>query len=149
MRRALVVLIAAATSGCSIFQAAVPPPATQQAAAAQPADEARPSRMWDLERETCAELLGASQEDRTVAAMFYYGYVSARAGTRLIDNAQIETRVRRAVDECRASPGTPILQAFTRALVARRPAETPTQTPAAAPARTPTPTAAPAPTPAR
>jgi hypothetical protein len=121
----LVVLIAAATSGCAVFQAAVPPPAAPQAAT-PPAEEARPSRMWDLERETCAELIGASLEDRTVAAMFYYGYVSARAGTRLIDSAQVETRVRRAVAECEASPSTPILQAFTRALVPRRPTAAPT-----------------------
>jgi hypothetical protein len=134
MRRALAILIAASTSGCAIFQPAGPPPRLPQAAAAAPAatpasaEEARPARMWDLERETCAELIGASLEDRTVAAMFYYGYVSARAGTRLIDSSQVETRVRRAVDECRANPGTPILQAFTRTLVARRPAQTPTPT---------------------
>jgi hypothetical protein len=120
MKRLLVVLIAAATAAC----AGQPTPSAPPAQATAPAEAARPSRLWNVERETCAELLAAPHEDRAAAAMFYYGYVAARAGVRVIDGAQIETRVRSAVVACEATPTAPIAQAFQRALVARRPAQT-------------------------
>jgi hypothetical protein len=119
MKRLLVVLTTAATAACANLNLGAPPPSTP----AQPpatAQAPQPSRLWNLERETCAELLAASHEDRTVAAVFYYGYVSARANTRIIDSAQVEARVRSAVAACEANPAQPILQAFTGALVPRR-----------------------------
>ncbi len=127
MRKLLVVLIAAATSACAGQPTPSAPPSAQAAA---PAEPARPSRLWNVERETCAELLAAPHEDRAAVAMYYYGYVTARAGIRVIDGAQIETRVRRALAACEASPTSPIAQAFQRALVPRRPAQAPrAQTP--------------------
>ena len=118
MKKMLVVLIAAATSACAAQRTPAPAPAAQ-AAAPEPA---RPSRLWNVDREICAELLAAPHEDRAAAAMFYYGYVSARAGVRVIDGNQIEARVRSAVAACEANPTAPIAQTFQRALVARRPA---------------------------
>src|ERR1700741_4223781 len=68
-----------------------PPPATTPAApppaaAAHPPSEARiaPHR-WDVDRVRCADLLPASDDDRTSAAMFYYGYLAAKAGIHIID----------------------------------------------------------------
>ena len=120
MKKVLVVLIAAATAACASQPTPTAPPARQAAATAEPP---RPSRLWNVERETCAELLAASDEDRTAVATFYYGHVAARANIRVIDAAQVEARVRRAMDECAASPASPIAQAFHRALVPRRPAQ--------------------------
>jgi hypothetical protein len=114
----LLVLIAAATSACAAQPAPAPAPAAPPAIAA--AEAARPPRLWNVERETCAELLAAPHEDRAMAAMFYYGYVAARGGLRVIDGAQIEARVRRAVGECESTPNAPIAQAFQRALLPRR-----------------------------
>jgi hypothetical protein len=52
--------------------------------------------------------------------MFYYGYVAARAGIRVIDGAQVEARIARAVEECAAQPAATIPDAFRRALVPQR-----------------------------
>jgi len=109
----LLVLIAAAASACTNQPAPAPP---AQAAA----EQARPGRMWNIERETCAQLLAVSDDDRMAVAMFYYGHVAARAGIRVIDGAQVEARIARAMAQCEANPALPIVQAFQRALVARR-----------------------------
>jgi len=64
--------------------------------AADAASEAQiaPGR-WDVDRVRCSDLLGAADEDREVAAMFYYGYLAAKAGIHVIDVNQIEGNVRR------------------------------------------------------
>ena len=49
-----------------------PPPAPRVTSEAQIA----PGR-WDVERVRCSDLLGAADEDREAAAMFYYGYLAA------------------------------------------------------------------------
>jgi hypothetical protein len=41
----------------------------------------------------CSDLLGAADEDREAAAMFYYGYLAAKAGIRLIDVSEIDGNV--------------------------------------------------------
>src|SRR5262249_54810955 len=82
------------------------PPATQQAAApVAPAPEATPAPQpatseaqvapgrWDVERVRCWDLLGAADDDRAAAAMFYYGYLAAKAGIQVIDVSQIDGNV--------------------------------------------------------
>src|SRR5215831_15905827 len=59
---------------------AAPPPSPRVTSEAQIA----PGR-WDVERVRCSDLLGAADEDREAAAMFYYGYLAAKAGIRVID----------------------------------------------------------------
>jgi hypothetical protein len=69
-----------------------------------------------VERVRCSDLLGAADEDREAAAMFYYGYLAAKAGIRVIDVSQIDGNVRKVMDRCAATPKITVPQAFRQAL---------------------------------
>src|SRR2546430_489855 len=90
---------------------AAPPPAPQATSEAQIA----PSR-WDVERVRCSDLLGAADDDRAAAAMFYYGYLAAKAGIHVIDVSQIDGNVRKVMDRCAAAPSITVPRAFRQAL---------------------------------
>jgi hypothetical protein len=102
-------------AAASAPEAAPPPPAPRVTSEAQIA----PGR-WEVERVRCADLLGASEDDRAAAAMFYYGYLAAKAGIRVIDVNQIEGNVHKVMDQCAASPNITVPQAFREALGRRR-----------------------------
>src|SRR5205085_8825358 len=86
---------------------AAPPPAPRVTSEAQIA----PGR-WDVDRVRCSDLLGAADEDREAAAMFYYGYLAAKAGIRVIDVNRIDGNVRKEMDRCAAAPNITVPQAF-------------------------------------
>ena len=124
--KSLAVLLACCLGAC-----AQPPAAPQQAATpaapAAPAPSASPPApppseaqiapgRWDVDRVRCADLLGASDEDRAAAAMFYYGYLAARAGIHIIDVSQIDGNVHKVMDRCAAAPNITVTQAFRQAL---------------------------------
>ena len=67
-----------------------------------------------MERVRCSDLLGAADEDRESAAMFYYGYLAAKAGIH--DVSQIDGNVRKVMDRCAATPNITVPQAFRQAL---------------------------------
>lgn len=90
---------------------AAPPPAPRVTSEAQIA----PGR-WDVERVRCSDLLGASDDDRAAAAMFYYGYLAAKAGIHAIDVGKIDGNVRKVMDRCAAAPNDTVPQAFRQAL---------------------------------
>ncbi|MFL5266575.1 MAG: HdeA/HdeB family chaperone, partial [Stellaceae bacterium] len=71
---------------------------------------------WEIERVRCADLLGAAEDDRAAAAMFYYGYLAAKAGIHVIDVNQIEGNIHKVMDQCAASPNITVPQAFRQAL---------------------------------
>src|SRR5260370_9741861 len=122
IQRALVAVLL----GCWLGACAQPPAPQQQAApppeAAPPpaprvTSEAQisPGR-WDVERVRCSDLLGAADDDREAAAMFYYGYLAAKAGIRVIDVTQMDGNVRKEMDRCGAAPQNPVPRAFRQAL---------------------------------
>ena len=90
---------------------AAPPPPPRVTSEAQVA----PGR-WVVDRVLCSDLLGAADEDREAAAMFYYGYLAAKAGIRVIDVNQIDGNVRKVMDRCAAAPIITVPQAFRQAL---------------------------------
>ena len=90
---------------------AAPPPPPRVTSEAQIA----PGR-WVVDQVRCSDLLGAADEDREAAAMFYYGYLAAKAGIRVIDVNQIDGNVRRVMDRCAAAPNITVPQAFRQAL---------------------------------
>jgi hypothetical protein len=102
-------------------QAAPPPPSPPPEASSPPeprvTSEAQiaPGR-WDVDRVRCSDLLGASDDDRAAAAMFYYGYLAAKAGLHVIDVSQIDGNVRKVMDRCAAAPNISVPQAFRQAL---------------------------------
>ena len=123
MKKELVaVILAFALAAC-----AQPPAPPQQAAApVAPPPEAAPPRetseaqvapgRWDVERVRCSDLLGAADDDRAAAAMFYYGYLAAKAGIHVIDVSQIDGNVKKVMDRCAAAPNITVPQAFRQAL---------------------------------
>ena len=123
MKKELVaVILAFAPAACA--QPPVPP--QQAAAPVAPPPEAAPPRetseaqvapgRWDVERVRCSDLLGAADDDRAAAAMFYYGYLAAKAGIHVIDVSQIDGNVKKVMDRCAAAPNITVPQAFRQAL---------------------------------
>ena len=101
-------------------QAATPPAPPPEAAPPPPprvTSEAQiaPGR-WVVDQVRCSDLLGAADEDREAAAMFYYGYLAAKAGIRVIDVNQIDGNVRKVMDRCASTPNITVPQAFRQAL---------------------------------
>ena len=117
---------------CCLAACAQPPASQQQAAptppppAAPPEAPPPPSRAtseaqmapgrWDVERVRCSDLLGAAADDRAAAAMFYYGYLAAKAGIHVIDVSQIEGNIQKVMNQCAAAPNITVPQAFRQAL---------------------------------
>ena len=94
-----------------------PPPEAPSSPAPRVTSEAQiaPGR-WDVDRVRCSDLLGADDDDRAAAVMFYYGYLAEKAGIRVIDVSQIDGNVRKVMDRCAASPNITVPQAFRQAL---------------------------------
>jgi hypothetical protein len=95
------------------------PPAPAPMAAAPPATrsdaQVAPGR-WNVERVRCSDLLGASDEDRASVAMFYYGYLAAKAGIHIIDVSRIDGNIAKVMRQCAATPNLTVPQAFREAL---------------------------------
>src|SRR4029077_136328 len=123
---ALAILLACCLSACA--QPSAPPPQQSATPPPPPPEPASPPATrvkseaqiapgrWDVERVRCSDLLGAADEDREAAAMFYYGYLAAKAGIRVIDVNQIDGNVRKVMDRCAAAPNITVPQAFRQAL---------------------------------
>jgi pyruvate/2-oxoglutarate dehydrogenase complex dihydrolipoamide acyltransferase (E2) component len=130
MKKELVVVLLA----CCLAACAQPSVAQQQAAPTPPAPAAPPPEpaappapratseaqiapgRWDVDRVRCSDLLGAADDDRAAAAMFYYGYLAAKAGIHVIDVRQIDGNVRKVMDRCAVAPNITVPQAFRQAL---------------------------------
>jgi len=96
---------------------ASPAPATPPTAAPQAPSEAQVAPgIWNVDRVRCADLLGASDDDRSAAVMFYYGYLAARAGIHIINVDQIDGNVHKVMDQCAAAPNMTVPMAFRQAL---------------------------------
>ena len=95
----------------------IPPPEIAQPPPPRVTSEAHIAPgLWVAGQVRCSDLLVAADDDREVAAMFYYGYVAAETGIRVIDVNQIDGNVRRAMDQCAAAPNITVPQAFRQAL---------------------------------
>jgi hypothetical protein len=102
---------------------AAPPPAAAPAApnpAPSPSEAQIAPGRWDVDRVSCSDLLGAADDDRAAAAMFYYGYLAAKAGIHVIDVGKIDENVGKVMKQCAATPNLAVPQAFRQALRPRR-----------------------------
>jgi hypothetical protein len=90
--------------------AAPPPPAPEPAASTAPI----PIRTLG-----CAELLGASDDDRAAASMFFIGYQAAASGVRNLSIAQIQAIEGKALSICAAHQAMPAVRAFHTAVLTR------------------------------
>jgi hypothetical protein len=123
-REFVTVLLACCLASCAQSSApqqqalpAAPPPEAPSSPAPRVTSEAQiaPGR-WEVDRVRCSDLLGADDDDRAAAVMFYYGYLAAKAGIRVIDVSQIDGNVRKVMDRCAAAPNITVPQAFRQAL---------------------------------
>jgi hypothetical protein len=71
---------------------------------------------WDVDRVRCSDLLGAADDDRAAAAMFYYGYLAAKAGIHVIDVGKIDENLGKVMKQCASTPNLTVPQAFRQAL---------------------------------
>jgi HdeA/HdeB family len=94
--------------------AASPPPASigPPTPAPGPSDAQITPGWWDVDRVRCSDLLGASDDDRAAAAMFYYGYLAARAGIHVIDVGKIDENVGKVMKQFAATPTLSVPQAL-------------------------------------
>jgi HdeA/HdeB family len=92
---------------------APPPPAP--APAPEPPVSTAPIPIRTL---SCAELLGASDDDRAAASMFFIGYQAARSGVHNLSISDISTIEQKALTACAASPNLPAVRAFAQAVPA-------------------------------
>jgi len=104
-----------------LAQQAAPPESAgpPQTAATPPAGQAAP-HVWNVERVQCSSLLGADDDDRASAAMFYYGYLAARAGIHVIDTTKIADNVAKVMKQCAATPSMTVPRAFKTALAKQK-----------------------------
>ena len=96
------------------------PPAAVAPAPPPPSEAQIAPGRWEVERVRCSDLLGAADDDRAAAAMFYYGYLAAKAGIRVIDVGKIDENVGKVMKQCAATPNITVPQAFREALRPRR-----------------------------
>ena len=96
------------------------PPAAVAPAPSPPSEAQIAPGRWEVERVRCSDLLGAADDDRAAAAMFYYGYLAAKAGIRVIDVGKIDENVGKVMKQCAATPNITVPQAFREALRPRR-----------------------------
>ena len=105
-------------------QAAVSPaPATSPAPSPSPPAPAEAQiapGLWEVEHARCSNLLGAADDDKAAAAMFYYGYLAAKAGIHVIDVRKIDENVGKLMKQYAATPNITVPQAFREALQPRR-----------------------------
>ena len=98
-----------------------PPPAAAPPTPPRVTSDAQVApKRWDVDRVRCSDLLGAADDDRAAAAMFYYGYLAAKAPIHVIDVSRIDDNVKKVMDRCAAAPNETVPQAFSQALGRRR-----------------------------
>ena len=128
MQKDLTIVLLACCLACAQPSAAQQQSAPPAAPAAPPetssprvtSDAQVAPKRWDVERVRCSDLLGAADDDRAAAAMFYYGYLAAKAGIHVIDVSQIDGNIKKVMERCGAAPNETVPQAFRQALGRRR-----------------------------
>ena len=122
MKRYAVAILLACVLGACVqpsappSQQAVPPPEAAPPPPRVTSEAQIAPGQWVVDRVRCSDLLSAADEDREAAAMFYYGYLAAKAGIHVIDVNQIDGNVRKVMDRCAAAPNITVPQAFRQAL---------------------------------
>jgi hypothetical protein len=120
LKFAVIGLLAALLAACAPASApppaaapAPPPPAAEPAPAPEPAAATAPVVIRTL---SCAELLGATDDDRAAASMFIIGYRAALAHSRALAIGQIEGIEEAALAICAKNPKMTAINAFGKAL---------------------------------
>jgi hypothetical protein len=115
-----VLLLAACAQPSAPPPAAAPAPMPPPAAAPPPpAPEPASTSPIPIRTLSCAELLGASDDDRAAASMFFIGYQASVSGVRNLSIAEIQGIEGKALSICAKQPAMPAVRAFHMAVVTR------------------------------
>lgn len=116
---ALPALLLAACAQPSPPPAAAPAPPPPPAAAPPPPEAAVSTAPIPLRTLSCTELLGASDDDRAAASMFFIGYQASSTGVHNLSIAQIQAIEAKALSICATHQAMPAARAFRMAVVTR------------------------------
>jgi hypothetical protein len=105
-------------AGAPSPQTTAPPAGTPRASA--PSDAQVAPRKWEVARVRCSDLLNAADDDRASAMMFYYGYLAATAGIRVINVDKISENIEKVMKQCEAQSSLTVPEAFRKALASRK-----------------------------
>lgn len=70
----------------------------------------------NLTQTTCSDLGAQSEDERTVALIFYYGYLAGLSGAVTIDESRVSDQLIAVRDFCNAHADATIIAAFVAAL---------------------------------
>ncbi|HEU0218196.1 MAG TPA: HdeA/HdeB family chaperone [Stellaceae bacterium] len=115
---ALISLSVVLLAACAPVPPPAPPPPAPPPAAPPPAPAPEPVSTAPIPIRSlpCSELLGASDDDRAAAAMFFIGYQASRSQVRNLTISQIESIERKALSACAMNPAMPAVRAFALAV---------------------------------
>lgn len=117
---AVIVLPVLLLAACAPPPAPAPIPAPARPPTPPPAPEPSASTApIPIRTLSCAELLGASDDDRAAASMFFIGYRAALAHVHNLSVSEIEAIERNALSMCAAHQEMPAARAFGAAVVRR------------------------------
>ena len=119
MKILLIAALTVAATAAFAQQPSAPPAAAPSPKAAAPSDAQVAPHKWDIVNVRCSDLLGASDDDRASAAMFYYGYLAASAHIRVLDVSKIPDNIAKVMKQCSAKPSLTVPQAFHQALASK------------------------------
>jgi hypothetical protein len=110
-----------------LLAACAPPPAPAPAPAAAPAAPPTPpppppepavsTAPIPIRTLSCGDLLGAADDDRAAASMFFIGYRAALAHVRNLSIAEIQAIEQKALTICAAHQDMPAARAFGTAVL--------------------------------
>jgi hypothetical protein len=70
----------------------------------------------NITKTTCGDLAAQSQEERTVALIFYYGYLAGLSGAVTVDESKVEGQLVAVRDFCNSHEDATVIAAFVAAL---------------------------------
>ena len=111
-----VLLLAACAPPPAPAPAPVPAAPTPPPPPPEPAVSTAPIPIRTL---SCAEMIGASDDDRAAASMFFIGYRAALAHVRDLSIAEIQAIEQKALTICAAHPKMPAAAAYGKAVLTR------------------------------
>jgi hypothetical protein len=116
---ALPVLLLAACAPPPAPAPAPPPPAPAPAPPPPAPEPAPPTSPIAIRSLSCADLLGAEDDDRAAASMFFIGYQAALAHVRGLSIADIQAIEQKALTICAAHSNFTAVRAFHTAILTR------------------------------
>jgi hypothetical protein len=116
---AIIGLVVPLLAACAPTPPPAPVPAAAPAPPAPPPELPAATAPIPIRSLGCADLLGAADDDRAAASMFFIGYRAALAHVHDLSISQIQAIEEKALATCAAHQTMPAAQAFGEAIATR------------------------------